>query len=653
MSKLRLTTLDGLKGIAILSVMLTHMPLSNLYELVPAYYHRLLAMLTGGGGVGVTFFFIITGFLMYLRHPTPLSIYGFISKRYVRLFPPFLVFVIFFGIMQFLKNPSPKFQIELIVCLAIVMRLAIGVIGYFNSKFPIGKILFFGFIVLQFVVAFYYVYYLLNIPSAVFYQIWQPVTQKIITFIVNVTLTLPFGQYIAQLDGVYWALVLELLFYILYPVVIAPVFFMINKTSGRKKHLLYISLLPFCFGLFLIGERILGFTLLRLHYFIYFFAGIIIASYYEKLKVKFGKFINLIAHPFWILACIFLSYSSIIINVYVSKIYDPWLTIIMVIPVSLLLFTAVVSADKKNILTNPLLIMLGKLSYILFLTHSMVIHIVEKTIPSNSLANTFLIIGYSIIGSLILSIIIYYLTEAPFHHFSKKKIEKITLSIYSQAVLSQRIFIFPIVIFIITFIAFKPNISLTSYAIRSGGADFFSLMNDNTVTLTDKPYRQPVNSGGNNLGMILTYMRNDKIPGVVGGFAPFKLNMSLLTTDNKVLARNVFNAYEIMDSRFHPFGFPLQSDSKGKKYFVEYQLSENSPSQLLKIVKNESDILSVYFPDKKQLVRNPGEFLQWFINKLNEPLSNKMFWFTLIHVLPLPLLTIVFCLKIKNNHLLA
>jgi hypothetical protein len=54
--------------------------------------------------------------------------------------------------------------------------------------------------------------YLLKIPSPVFYQTWNTNLQWIITGIINATLTLPFGNYIGHLDGVYWSLITETFF---------------------------------------------------------------------------------------------------------------------------------------------------------------------------------------------------------------------------------------------------------------------------------------------------------------------------------------------------------------------------------------------------------------------------------------------------------
>ncbi len=125
-------------------------------------------------------------------------------------------------------------------------------------------------------VAAWYVFGLLRVPPAVFYMSWSAQAQMVATTLVNATLTLPFGQYIAQLDGVYWSLITEISFYLLYPVVIVPI---IGAVLQRKSKILNIvlllTILPFLFGLKLVSERVLGFSIMQIHLFVYFVVGIV------------------------------------------------------------------------------------------------------------------------------------------------------------------------------------------------------------------------------------------------------------------------------------------------------------------------------------------------------------------------------------------
>ncbi len=75
-------------------------------------------------------------------------------------------------------------------------------------------------------------------------------------------------------------------------------------------------------------------------------------------------------------------------------------------------------------------------------------------------------------------------------------------------------------------------------------------------------------------------------------------------------------------------------DSKGKSFHIQYQLSEKSPSDEIKIVTNESSLNSVYFVDKIILIKNPQLLFRWIANKLSQPLAHSLFWLNLIYMVP-------------------
>ena len=81
----RLHTLDGLRGIAIIMVFLSHSNATfiNRSSLLGGYIFN-------SGVIGVTFLFILSGFLMAYLYPQPKNKLSFLQKRYTRIFPLFL-----------------------------------------------------------------------------------------------------------------------------------------------------------------------------------------------------------------------------------------------------------------------------------------------------------------------------------------------------------------------------------------------------------------------------------------------------------------------------------------------------------------------------------------------------------------------------------
>ena len=137
--KKRHYAVDGLKGLAIIAVIFTHIPLRVWYGSVPGYLHSLLDIILGSGGIGVTIFFILTGFLMGRLYELPSSSLSFWRRRYARLFPPFLVMVASFTIFHLIPGLAPIFQVFIFLVCAFGMWAVWKVFFKIASKKQWGK----------------------------------------------------------------------------------------------------------------------------------------------------------------------------------------------------------------------------------------------------------------------------------------------------------------------------------------------------------------------------------------------------------------------------------------------------------------------------------------------------------------------------------
>ncbi|OGG12683.1 hypothetical protein A3D77_04160 [Candidatus Gottesmanbacteria bacterium RIFCSPHIGHO2_02_FULL_39_11] len=642
--KKRHYAVDGLKGLAIIAVIFTHIPLRVWYGSVPGYLHSLLDIILGSGGIGVTIFFILTGFLMGRLYELPSSSLSFWRRRYARLFPPFLVMVASFTIFHLIPGLAPIFQVFIFLVCAFGMWAVWKVFFKIASKKQWGKWIMAAILGSQICIIILYTGFLLQVPSSIFYQVWPPVLRILVTAIVNATLTLPFGQYVDQLDGIYWALEAELLFYILYPIWVAPLVYYSKRLSSVWKVLGIASLLPFCFGLYLITQRILGFEMVKMYLIIYFIGGVIIGANHTSFKNKLIYLKPIIVYPLWFFFLLFAVFLSVKLTSLFPLYYRPWLPILTVFPISLLLLSIEDESSYGNkFFRFPLFIFLGKHSYALFLVHSFVIHTVSRFVSADTALNGVILAIFSFMGSITFALILYQLTERPYFLFREKskqtEVKKEESNLYSQkyAILSFRVGVISllITILVLLYTANKPPVSLFTLSSRHGGNPVWLGLNEkDTVLITDQPTRQLFVASENNLGMIMMHIRNQEVPGVRGGFVPFKLNIRLKNENNGLISESSYNAYEIIDSRYHPFGFPIQINSKGKHYSLEYQLSEKSPSQIVQLVTNEANLLSVYFVDKKSLLKNPQLSAIWALEKLKEPFTNLLYWLSLIYISP-------------------
>jgi peptidoglycan/LPS O-acetylase OafA/YrhL len=111
--RLRLTFIDGLRGIAIISVILFHSYV-RWPNLVP-YGDRFIHLpVVSYGWLGVELFFLISGFVIFMTLEKSLSFRDFLSRRWLRLFPAMLIcsIAVFASAALFPERPSglPAFR---------------------------------------------------------------------------------------------------------------------------------------------------------------------------------------------------------------------------------------------------------------------------------------------------------------------------------------------------------------------------------------------------------------------------------------------------------------------------------------------------------------------------------------------------------------
>lgn len=635
--KNRLLALDGLRGLSIIFVIFTHLPLGVWYSVVPYQLHFLLNILLGNGPTGVFVFFILTGFLMGMLYPAPNSYLGFLSRRYLRLFPPFLSMVVSFMILSLMDNRSPIISICMVLICAIVTH-KIWIYGAMHSgKFRISAWILPLWLGIQLAAALAYIYIVTKVPPPVFLQLWNVKLRIVIGAIINGTLTLPFGQYIAQMDGVYWTLVAEVLFYLLYPIIVIPLLARAQKISSLVlKTIVYLSLFPFFFGLFLMGERILGFEIIKIHYMIYFVTGVILGihrAYFQSLLSPY----KIVTSSFWWLVFLCIStFGLIIIKGFVPQLYHPIFSFVWIVPLSLFILTLLDHESvSSKIFSNKLLVFFGTYSYALYLVHSFVIGWAQNFISQNTpfirLALTILVF----IISIALSWILHYLLERPYFIYrSAKKAETRTVISTQKYTGSKTMIAAFLLLIILLYFAYKPPLSLFTFSKRYGVRTY--LPTHRYISLSSAVTEKKFVARHNNLGMIQFHIRNR--PTDIKGYEEAQLLVRLKNEENQILGTSSYELSQIIDSRYHPFGFPLQEVSKDRIYTIEYQLTDDVLAQDIQLNSSEGDFITVYFIDKKELLKQPRVALIWILSKITEPAANPSFWWNMIWITPFILL---------------
>ena len=110
----RILFLDGLRGIAILMVVLYHTYSSAWQELMPFYQPTFDFPLIKFGDLGVPLFFIISGFVIVMTLEKCQSLSDFMFKRWLRLFPAMLIATLLILITAPLFTARPLGDVKLI-----------------------------------------------------------------------------------------------------------------------------------------------------------------------------------------------------------------------------------------------------------------------------------------------------------------------------------------------------------------------------------------------------------------------------------------------------------------------------------------------------------------------------------------------------------
>src|SRR5689334_10257001 len=149
----RLHALDGLRGIAILMVFFSHINATFISR-----GGLWGATLFNSGILGVSFLFILSGFLMAYLYPQPKSPVAFLQKRYTRIFPLFLTMCSSIAFLALLPGQKWYVAFGIVVLFALIAHtLWVYLIKRFLSTKQ-KTILFLLFLLFQICVSVYYLW---------------------------------------------------------------------------------------------------------------------------------------------------------------------------------------------------------------------------------------------------------------------------------------------------------------------------------------------------------------------------------------------------------------------------------------------------------------------------------------------------------------
>lgn len=636
-TKIRFKALDGLRGIAILLVFLNHISTNFILQAIPPFLRPLMETFTVSGRTAVSIFFLLSGFLMAYFYPVVENKTKFLQKRYTRIFPLFISFVITRSILRNFPEVHWALQLLAIFIPAIVIHL-LWVYGVKKLDKPwLVKGLFFGFIGLQILTGIWYLVGILRQPAIVFNQQVSPIIREVSIGFVNATLTLPLGDYIPLLDGVYWSLVAEVLFYVVFPFTFAPIAQYMRSKSKTVVTIFLLALIPFFLGLDLLSKNIMLLSVLDLSFFYYFVLGITAAAiiraqpdWLKKIEIVLSKPLMGLIMSVLLFGIFFLVHT---ISSNVSSEWRPLSRILFAFPLSFIFLTTVIkNSTFGTLLESKWLVFLGTVSYSMYLAHTSVVDVAKGIYTPVGLTDNvlFVIVVFGVLCAV--SAAMFYLLEQPY--FSSKKVEAHVKREDKELRADTKIK--PVFAGIAAF-----YLALILFAFQSD-FNFFSIEHRYSKDLLTSPVSNSDSS--------ISLRQNPKL---LYSFTAKDDNMGILTMDlehsfiadkghqnvrniqqilefrikesgqKDWLAKTQYKPVEIGDSKNHPFGFPLQLDSKGKKYDVELELSYPDHPEYMSVNVDDSLFKSVHQLNKYEVVTSPPALFSLLSNRVVNVVTNR------------------------------
>lgn len=622
--KRRLDVLDGLRGFAIILVFLNHIDSHFIAGAVSSSLKPFINFLFTSGNLGVTFFFILSGFLMghLYANPQPKE---FIERRYARIFPPFLVMVFCMWIFRLYPTTSLIGRVFLMLSVAIFVRT---MWTFVVERFHKGSVLIKIFFLLQIGVAFWYGFVIMRSPPIWFDSL--PFFLKEGTILAaNATLILPLGNYIPLLDGVYWSLAPEMIFYLLYPYLFSGTVQTLRKKSKLFITLFIASLFPFFFGLSSLFKHSQGLTMLFVEYFIYFCGGIFIAKHIQNSKKKkIPLLIQYLINPFTFIGILFLTYLLLGAT---SGLTTVIIRLLLVFPFGYIVYSLIEQETSlRNIFQRKTFLFLGTISYSMYISHTAVVdgmHLIFKPTSVSTNILFLLIIAFIFLA---VSTVLHFIIEKPYFQFKPPK------NIYPIEH-NQEKTPYLILLVLVLFIFFS---------IYTSQFNFFSQQRKYKgiipapVKISSDPFTFSFTAQEDNMGVILVHLTNEVGNSVLSTAKSdplnpqkFRMRMKELNSEEWYASQETAPA-EIGNSSSYPFGFPPIVDSKNKTYVIEMVIVNVDYRSTILFNKDEYQLTTVHQIPKLGLLKNPFKMFTHIGDKLQTALSNPEARLTAICISP-------------------
>ena len=623
----RLKALDGLRGLAALSVSLSHIGF-GITTILPfqmaEYAYRTLAV----GPNSVQIFFVLSGFLMAYLYPSMGSVVGFIQKRYARIIPILSIVVFFLSAVHYFDYILTWYQeAGFLLGPALALFISWKILSRWRHASKIAQIIFFIFVLLQLAML---AFNLTIAPKLMLLDIYQtPLISSLHTGLSYLTLTMPFIRGTASFTSVLWSLPPEMYFYILYPILAIPVLVTVRKYPWYVGALIALAVVKVLFDM---DEALRGVLNMRTMN-VARTSGFIVGMVVGELSREMPRQIQQIFSHKWLngallIALILIQAGDWSVRDGESMWFMNQYYLMSSIVVGLVVIAAVIKDSLiERIFSHKILVFYGMISYSLYLTHSNVskwIHQIlvpyRETIPLIQLFSL-VELGSVLALNIVISFLLYQLVEALYLNRKKtpKSATKNALKKSSDSTSRNRFHLGALLSLLValslSIFAYTGGYRFTQYASHHSYYAVWDVRSylQNTISLLEKPtLRVPIKAQYDNLSVVtlnLWYYKNADVTR--SQFKnPARLRFRLIDeSTNKVHSETWWNAFDIESESNYPFGFSTIPDSKGKSYIAELYLENGAPLDHILFNAAPGKTQAIYTDTKSNILKKPYQLV--------------------------------------------
>ncbi|MBP6994243.1 acyltransferase [Candidatus Woesebacteria bacterium] len=628
----RLTALDGLRGISSLLVLAQHIKLDTpqlTSNISPLPLKILVRTLLNSGNISVGFFFILCGFLMAYLYENPPNYIQFVQKRYLRIFSILIVAVVISFSVLYLGVQSIGLLLVTLLLVPVAFRLGYtALFRLLRNRFVFWFFIFF--IGSQALVAFANYFIVFRMGAQEFFRLPHAVYTSFM-FATNYTLTFIFGDYIPMIDGGYWSLVSEVMFYLAYPLIAWVLIAPLKKLSKYYWIAWYVASMIAAYGLSVLFRNLLAFDTAHIHFAHFFTVGMMIALAYKEKNALLLRIIRFLETPLGHVAGIVAYVLPVTSAFWLGQISSPYTPYLVTFGLAPLMGLAVIAtiAQKSwlaRLFNARIFLFLGAISYPLYVIHSPIVNVMWKTMGVES--NTAMWAPYVLMTVILALSAAYYLhvvVEKFYFVVTKQMKREDTVVLRVHQISTKALILGSMVVCIIAiFVAFQKDFGLLSVVQKHDRASL-ALSQPNTVDvslLQTSILRGEFRAKLDNLGIVTMRIVYAGTIDQDRRTQEAKNTSSLIFRIREKgaetwLHESTHSAWKMGSDKPYPFGFPEVANSQEKWYEFQLENRGATPHDYVIVPSVYEHFHSVYKVTKDIIRTNPLAIAHLLLNKIS------------------------------------